>query len=575
MSWLNKSRVEILMGQYGTAPATALADASLLPKVQEYRRLAGGRMQPLDQEGITHKIPVGEYHVSRKVDGEFTVLVYRDGNAFSINPGGTVRIGLPWLEEAAKLLSKAGVTDTLVAGELYVARDDNGRPRVHDVCTVARNPQSAADLKRLRFAAFDVISKDGANLAQPFAETWKLVQKWFGSGRLAHSVESRTVKTIDEIQKLFDTWVLKEGAEGIVARSDAGGTFKVKPRHTLDLAVLGYTESTDERQGMLHDVLVGVQRTDRTLQVLGRVGGGFTDDQRREMLSDLKDMTVESEYAEVNGDNVAYQMVNPEWVMEVSCLDLLSSTTRGGTINRMVLDYHNNGSRGYQVVTKLPLATIISPQFVRRREDKHVRPEDCGISQVANIIEVPLMDRDARQMTLPSSDILRREVYTKDLKGQTMVRKFVMWRTNKETASDEFPAYVVHYTDFSPNRKDSLARELRVSNSQAQIEQLWDTFKAENIKAGWNPQGSAVVVPAKPAPAAKARNQAAVEVVTEAPSAPALEPPAEKAKPKKKAAPQKKTAAETAPEPVAKAPAKKKVAATKAPAVKKPGKKKT
>ena len=52
-------------------------------------------------------------------------------------------------------------------------------------------------------------------------------------------------------------------------------------------------------------------------------------------------MAVDSEYAEVNGDNVAYQMVNPEWVMEVSCLDLLSSTTRGGTINRMVLDYRN------------------------------------------------------------------------------------------------------------------------------------------------------------------------------------------------------------------------------------------
>ncbi|MFO1041521.1 MAG: hypothetical protein U0941_07015 [Planctomycetaceae bacterium] len=548
MSWLDKSRVEILLGNYGTAPATALADSSLLPKVQEYRRLASGRMQPLDRDGIAHKIPTGEYHVSRKVDGEFTVLIFRDGNIFSMNPGGTVRVGLPWLDEAAKLLSKAGVKDALVAGELYVARDDNGRPRVHDVCTVARNPQGAADLQKLRFAAFDVISKDGANIAQPFTETWKLVQKWFGSGTLAHAVESKAVKTIDEIEKLFETWVLKDGAEGIVARSDAGGTFKIKPRHTLDLAVLGYTESTDERQGMLHDILVGVQRSDRTLQVLGRVGGGFTDDQRREMLSDLKDMSVESEYAEVNGDNVAYQMVNPEWVMEVSCLDLLSSTTRGGTINRMVLDFHNNGSRGYHVVTKLPLATIISPQFVRRRDDKHVRPEDCGISQVANIIEVPLMDRDARQMTLPVSEILRREVYTKDLKGQTMVRKFVMWRTNKETSSDEFPAYVVHYTDFSPNRKDSLARELRVSNSKTQIEQLLEAFKAENIKSGWNAQGTAVAIAAKPTSSDKTGSDSAPVVEASTGEAASEETVA---KPKKKAAPRKKAVAESAPEPAA------------------------
>lgn len=512
MTILDKSRVDILLGQYGTAPATALSDPAVLPKVQEYRRIASSRMLPLDREGITHKIPSGEFHVSRKVDGEFNVLVFRDGLVFSINPGGTVRVGLPWMDEAAKLLVKAGLRDAMIAGELYAAREDNSRPRVHDVCMVARNPQSAGDIKRLKFAAFDVISKDGAPIAQPFSETWKLIHKWFHGGSLIHPVESKTVKTIDEIQKLFETWVVGDGAEGLVCRSDAAGQFKVKPRHTLDLAVLGYTESAEERQGMLHDLLVGVQRPDRTLQVLGRVGGGFTDDQRREMLSDLKDMAVESEYAEVNGDNVAYQMVNPEWVLEVSCLDLLSSTTRGGTINRMVLDYRNNGSRGYHVVTKLPLATVISPQFVRRREDKHVRPEDCGISQVANIVEVPLMDRDARQLTLPVSEVLRREVFTKDLKGQTMVRKFLMWQTHKESAADEFPGYVVHFTDFSPNRKDALSRELRVSNSRTQIESLWEALKADNIKAGWNQLTSAAAV--------RAASAATPEATTEAEPAP-------------------------------------------------------
>ena len=73
------------------------------------------------------------------MDGEFTVLVYRDGQALSLNPGGTVRVGLPWMDEAASLLSQAGVHEALVAGELYVARPD-GRPRVHDVTSVARQP---------------------------------------------------------------------------------------------------------------------------------------------------------------------------------------------------------------------------------------------------------------------------------------------------------------------------------------------------------------------------------------------------------------------------------------------------
>jgi hypothetical protein len=457
--------------------------------VQEYRRISGSRMIPLDREGMKQKIPAADHHVSRKVDGEFTVLILRGGLAFTLNPGGTVRVGLPFLDEAASLLSKSGVNDVLIAGELYVYKEF-GRTRVHDVSTTARGPKSEDDLKLLRFAVFDIISLNNKNVVQPFTESWKTISKWFGKGERIHPVEAKSAKDAGEIGRIFEEWVEKEGAEGLVVRSDTAGIFKIKPRHSIDVAVLGFTESQADRQGMLHDLLMGVQRDDGTLQVLGRVGGGFTEDQRREMLSDLKDMVVESEYAEVNSDHVAYQMVQPDWVAEVSCLDLISQTTRGGSVDRMVLDFKNNGSKQYHVVTKLPLATVISPQFVRRRDDKKVRPQDVGLRQVTGIVEVPLADRDARQLTLPLSEILRREVYTKDLKGQTMVRKFVMWKTNKET-TDEFPAYVMHFTDFSPNRKDSLSREVRVSSCPMQMEQLFASLKEENIKAGWLPRDAA------------------------------------------------------------------------------------
>lgn len=482
---LDKGRVELKLGEYGVAPATALADPTLLPRVQEYRRLSSARMMPLDRDDIPRKIPQAEYHVSRKVDGEFTVLVFRGGEVFTLSPGGTVRVGIPWLDEAAKLLSRTGFSEAMIAGELYVARADR-RPRVHDVTTVARQPQSATDVQQLRFAVFDILSLNGDTLPRPFAETWKTIEKTFGSGDLVRPVESKSAQDAGAIEKLFHEWVEEQGAEGLVVRSDTAGMFKIKLRHTLDVAVIGFTESLGERQGMMHDLLLAVMRQDGTLQVLSRVGGGFSEDQRRSMLSDLKDMAVESEYAEVNSDHVAYQMVQPEWVIEISCLDLISQTTRGGPINRMVLDYHANGSCAYNVVTKLPLATVISPQFLRRREDKRVQPQDVRIAQVTDIVEVPWADKDARQMTLPCSEVLRREVFTKELKGQTMVRKFLLWQTNKATDSDEYPAYVVHYTDFSPNRKDALAREVRVSSSRTQIDELYQRLKDENIKSGWN-----------------------------------------------------------------------------------------
>ncbi|MDP6447464.1 MAG: hypothetical protein QF805_26950, partial [Pirellulaceae bacterium] len=192
-----------------------------------------------------------------------------------------------------------------------------------------------------------------------------------------------------------------------------------------------------------------------------------------------------SDYTEVNSDHVAYQMVRPEMVIEITCLDLVSQTTRGGPVNRMVVRWNNDESK-YEILRRMPLASVISPQFVRIREDKRPHPDDVRIDQVADLVEVAQFDIDAGSMTLPKSEILRREVYTKQLKGANMVRKLVMWKTNKEQESEDYSAFVIHYTDFSPNRKEPLQRDIRVSNSQEQIEAMWVALKEANIKKGWS-----------------------------------------------------------------------------------------
>ena len=482
---VEKTGIQIKLGKYSTANSTMLKDPSILPKVQEYRRHTGSRMYPLDRNDINRKIASAEYHVSRKIDGEFTVLYFDQENCFSVNPGGTVRMGLPWQEEAEQLLNKAGVKQAMIAGELHVDVADR-RCRVHDVVSVARQPADKDDLPRIRFAAFDIVEWDGERDEQPFMEKWARIENVFSDGQLVFPVEWKAADSATSIELLFKEWVESEGAEGIVVRSDSAGIFKVKPRHTLDAGVIGFTESTDDRTGMMHDLLLAIVRNDGAMHVLCRVGGGFTDDQRREMLSDLKDMVVTSEYAEVNSDHVAYQMVRPEWVVEISCLDMISQTTRGAPVNRMALNWNEAESR-YEVIRRLPLVSVISPQFIRIRDDKTVNPQDVRIGQISTVVDVPMSDRDATQMTLPKSEVLRREVYTKQLKGETMVRKFMLWKTNKQNESDEFPAFVLHYTDFSPNRKVPLAREVRVSNSKAQIEAFWVAFKEQYIKKGWGP----------------------------------------------------------------------------------------
>ena len=480
---LDQARFEVKLSDYAVGPATALSDPSIHTAAQDYRRGASSRMMPLGKDDIRYKVPSADYHVSRKVDGEFTVLNFVEGQAFSINPGGTVRIGLPWLEEAAELFQKAGIQNAQIAGELFV-HNDKRRPRVHDVTNVARGPKSDAELESLRFAPFDIIELDGEPPSEQYASTYQTLESIFADSKMNVPVETRILGDDKAIKNLFEEWVEGEDAEGLVLRSDSAGIFKVKPRHTLDAVVVGFTESTDERVGMLHDMLVAVMRADGSFHILTRVGGGFSEDERRAMLSDLKDMVVESEYVEVNSDYVAYQMVKPEWVVEISCLDLISQTTRGSNINRMVVEFGED-AKEYRVVRRMPLVSVISPQFIRRREDKQPQFEDVQIKQVSDRVEVAMVDTDAKSFELPKSEMLKREVFTKVLKGETMVRKFVILKTNKEQSPEEFPAYVLHYTDFSPNRKEPLQRDIAVSSSEEQIKALLLEMKQDKIKKGW------------------------------------------------------------------------------------------
>ena len=60
----------------------------LVPRIQDYRRQIAGRMVPLEPDQIIKRFPAADYLVSLKVDGEFDMLVYQDGDAVLANPGG-------------------------------------------------------------------------------------------------------------------------------------------------------------------------------------------------------------------------------------------------------------------------------------------------------------------------------------------------------------------------------------------------------------------------------------------------------------------------------------------------------
>ena len=102
---------------YCIGKAADLADSSLHVKAQDYKRRVSGSTRAVSSDDA-FRIPKAKgYFVSKKYDGEFALCFFDGKTLLSVNPGGTVRVGLPCLEEAEALLKKAKVKECIFAGE--------------------------------------------------------------------------------------------------------------------------------------------------------------------------------------------------------------------------------------------------------------------------------------------------------------------------------------------------------------------------------------------------------------------------------------------------------------------------
>ncbi len=481
---IDKPRLTKKKGDYYTTDSIHLADPSLHAKAQDYKRTLGGKMRAVSAQDIGRINASRGYLATRKYDGEFSLILLNGEKLISVNPGGTVRIGLPCFEEAEKLLKAAKVKSCILGGEIYMQAEQSKGLRIHQVVSVLRNPKSEADMARLGLAIFDVVEANGEKV-ESIKKGFQLADKWFGKGKLVHPVEHIATKKTDDILELMADWVIDKGSEGIVLQHDTANWYKIKLRHNLDAAIIGYSEGADERKGMLHDLLVAVMRTDGTFHELTRVGGGFSDEQRKEIAAEMKRRVVPSDYVAVNNDYVAYEMIKPGPVIELSCLDLISESSRGGPVNRMVLKF--DGKR-YNALSRMPLVSVISPQFVRIRDDKEATVEDVSINQLTEMVTVAAAEKPADDNAGKPSTLLEREVYTKQMKGNTMVRKLLLWKTNKED-KPEFPSYVVYLTDFSPNRVEPLQREIRIAETEPAARKHYKRLAEENFIGGWDKIG--------------------------------------------------------------------------------------
>ena len=193
----------------------------------------------------------------------------------------------------------------------------------------------------------------------------------------------------------------------------------------------------------------------------------------------MQPLIVPSQFIEVDTNQTAFHMVQPEIIIEVLINDVLFETT-SGMIYNAVLDYTDSK---YLYRANQRGLSVLSPIFARFRDDKKAVYDDIRVEQVNDFSYIEPPRADEIITDLPKSKLIVRNVFKKVSGSKLMVLKFSAWKTNKEIAG--FNSYVFHLTSYSSDRKDPLQREVVVSNDVNQIKEIFFASIEKNVKNGW------------------------------------------------------------------------------------------
>lgn len=483
---LEESKLLAKGGDYRFAASGAVTDKVLLEVAAQYDTQLRPKFLAVPPREVPKRFAGDEkVLVTTKYDGEGLFIYFEAGKApfeiFAFSaPSGRARVGLPALAALAASLKKQKVKKALLRAELYLPGQIGGK-RV-SVSEVVRVSFDGTDAGSLRLAVFDAVMLDGRDLrATPdFTTTWDLLGSLAGSDEStpAHRAAGLIVAEKEAERILAET--TGSGLEGIVLRRlSRTELYKIKPQLTLDAAIVGYVEGEFEGQYGVLSLLCALTYGDTPAhcQVLARVGSGFTDAMRIELLETVRPLRVAAPMAMTDSDGRTVHFIKPALIAEVEATDVVTASRadRENTTQLLAWD-----GKAWRFAGMTPFPRVVFPTFSRLRTDKEIASGGARIGQLlSGVTEPPATGASAARTTT----VLRREAWTKEQKGETMVRKLVVLEIDGDPES--FP-YAIYWTDFSAKRKDPLKVDSAFATTPARAHALAEQFIADGITKGWN-----------------------------------------------------------------------------------------
>ena len=437
--------------------------------LRSYKSNQASKYIPVRGDEILTKVfDCEKYSISTKYDGHLCFIVKDKSGVHLLNFNGEPFERKELIDESITLLDKEGI----LVGEIFNFKE-NERTRSFDLVKNLKNNDSS-----IKIVVFDIINYDGTSYEKSLWDEKKgLIDKLFSKGKNILSIKEIEVSSRKDIQTEFEDRVINKNQEGLIVRGFNGPIFKIKPKLTFDFVVLGYSLGYSDNFNLLKELLFGIIIEKDEFLIVGKVGGGFTIEQRTSLLEGLQNLKVESNLIEPSGSKTPFTFIKPERVIEVESVDIVNNTS-DQIIKKSVIKFDENK---YSKIDNKPSVSLISPVFKGFRDDKKVETDQVGLVQITRLIE--LKNEVTETLNKSNSKILKKEIYSKEMKGVKMVKKYFLWETNSST--EDYPKFVFYKIDYSPSRGDKLQRDIKVSNNQSQIEEIFSDQIETDIKKGW------------------------------------------------------------------------------------------
>ena len=395
-------------------------------KAINYKKNVAGKFMLIEGAKIKSRMAGEDFCVTRKIDGHLQILFYNDGEVAMLNSNGKQKAdGIECLKTFAFFMSKSGLKSAVFAAELYLPREE-GRPRCGDVSRALADEE---EREKLALAFFDIIEIDGQSfVTEHYKEVHERLKQIFilktktekglvitKSNSICRPVQMRAASSIDEVKQIYEEWVEGEGAEGLVVHNETNIIYKIKPRHTVDAAVIGYT--TGDRG--VRDLMMAVMLEDGAYQMFALGSSGISDEDRQSLASRLADNHVESQYVLSDSRGIAYQMVQPKIVYEISFLELVARGNDDKVKTNPLLRYTDE--QGWILDGMIPGVSVLGISFNKERTDKTPSTTDVRVSQLTDIC--PFKEQECSICNLEKSTLLERRVFKKVSKDKMMIHK--------------------------------------------------------------------------------------------------------------------------------------------------------